>query len=90
MHYLGPAWQLADGSGVTAKIVGKAPGTTPGDIGWYKLDVVTRRGTGPIASATTVQRINTKGGMIEGPCPTAGAMRAAEYGADYVFLKKGG
>jgi hypothetical protein len=34
-----------------------------------------------------VQRINTQGGKLEGPCDKAGALQSAGYAADYVFLK---
>ena len=32
--------------------------------------------------------IDTKGGVAEGACPTAGALLSVPYAADYVFLKK--
>jgi Protein of unknown function (DUF3455) len=37
---------------------------------------------------TTVQRINTKGGKLEGACDKAGSFKSAPYAADYVFLRK--
>jgi len=37
-----------------------------------------------------VQRVNTKGGTLAGPCEAAGALQGAPYAADYVFLQKGG
>ena len=88
-HYAGPNWELSDGSAVTAKAAGNAPGATAADIPWLKLDVVAQRGTGALTGVTTVQRINTQGGKLEGPCETAGSYRSAPYSADYVFLRKG-
>src|SRR4051794_25973777 len=38
-HYAGPNWDHMDGSGVTAKAAGNAPGKTPNDIPWLKLEV---------------------------------------------------
>src|SRR3954467_5948505 len=38
-HYAGPNWEHADGSAVTAKPAGNAPGATPKDIPWLKLAV---------------------------------------------------
>ncbi len=87
-HYAGPNWDHMDGSGVTGKVVGKAPGMTANDIPWLKLEVVARRGDGMLAAVTTVQRINTSGGMMSGACDMAGAFRSAPYSADYVFLGK--
>ena len=61
-HYAGPNWELSDGSAVTGKAAGNAPGATAADIPWLKLDVVSQRGTGTLTGVTTVQRINTLGG----------------------------
>ena len=89
-HYAGPNWDHVDGSGVKAKIAASAPGATPNDIAQLQLDVVEHRGTGILASATTVQRINTRGGVLQGPCESAGSYRSVPYSADYVFLRKPG
>jgi hypothetical protein len=88
-HYAGPNWELSDGSAVTGKAAGNAPGTTAADIPWLKLDVTSQRGTGILSGVTTVQRINTQGGKLEGSCEAAGTYRSAPYSADYVFLHKG-
>jgi hypothetical protein len=88
-HYAGPNWDHVDGSGVTGKAVGNAPGKTANDIPWLKLEVTARRGSGVLAGATTVQRINTVGGVMSGACDKAGAFHSAPYSTDYVFLRKG-
>lgn len=88
-HYAGPNWELADGSAVVGKVIANAPGTTSADIPWLKLEVASRRGSGELTPVTTVQRINTQGGKLDGPCDKAGELRSAPYSADYVFLKKG-
>jgi hypothetical protein len=87
-HYAGPNWEASDGSAVTGKAVANAPGTTAGDIPWLKLDVVAHRGSGTLSGVTTVQRTNTHGGVVSGPCERAGAYFSAPYSADYVFLRK--
>jgi hypothetical protein len=89
-HYAGPIWEYVDGSSVHGKAVANAPGATGNDIPWLKLEVIGRRGTGALANADFVQRINTSGGVLRGPCEQAGALRSAPYSADYVFLHKGG
>jgi Protein of unknown function (DUF3455) len=86
-HYAGPTWENADGSAVVGKVAGSAPGATADDVAWLKLDVVDRRGAGTLTPATTVQRINTHGGALPGPCSERGALRAVPYSADYVFLR---
>ncbi len=53
------------------------------------LLVTARRGSGVLSGATTVQRINTAGGVMSGACDKAGAFRSAPYAAEYVFLRKG-
>ena len=87
-HSAGPTWELADGSGITAKAAGNTPGTGAGDIAWLKLEVNSHKGSGQLSDVTTVQRINTVGGVLSGPCDREGASRGMPYSADYVFLKK--
>ena len=71
-HYAGPTWEHVDGSSVQAKVVGNAPGATANDIPWLKLEVVERRGTGALAGADIIQRINTAGGVLHGSCDARG------------------
>ena len=87
-HYAGPNWEHMDGSAVVGKVAGNAPGATPKDIPWLKLEVTASRGSGALSGVTTIQRINTQGGRHEGPCEKAGAFYSAPYATDYVFLKK--
>jgi hypothetical protein len=87
-HYAGPTWEHGDGSAVVGKAVGNAPGTTAEDIPWLKLQVVASRGSGILSAVTTIQRVNTKGGKLEGACDKAGSFKSAPYAADYVFLRK--
>jgi Protein of unknown function (DUF3455) len=88
-HYAGPNWEHIDGSAVVGKAIGNAPGATANDIPLLKLEVTSQRGSGVLSGVTTVQRINTKGGKVEGPCEVAGAFKSVPYSADYVFLRKG-
>lgn len=87
-HYAGPNWEHVDGSAVTARTTGTAPGATAADIPWLKLEVISHRGKGMLTSVATVQRINTSGGEVEGACDKAGALKGAAYSADYVFLRR--
>ena len=88
-HYAGPNWEHMDGSAVVGKAAGNAPGATPDDIAWLKLQVTASRGSGVLTGVTTVQRINTKGGKLEGSCDKASSFKSAPYSAEYVFLRKG-
>jgi hypothetical protein len=87
-HYAGPTWELTDGSAIVGKVAATAPGATAEDIPWLKLDVASRRGNGTLSDTTTVQRINTHGGVSHGACDQAGAFRSVPYSADYSFLSK--
>jgi hypothetical protein len=88
-HYAGPNWEHMDGSAVVGKAAGNAPGKTASDIPWLKLEVTAHRGSGMFSGVSTVQRINTAGGVLTGACDKAGAFHSAPYAADYVFLRKG-
>jgi len=89
-HYAGPTWEHADGSAVTGKVAATAPAATANDVPLLKLDVVGRRGNGALADVTTVQRINTNGGVLADACDQVGELRSVPYSADYVFLRTGG
>jgi hypothetical protein len=88
-HYAGPNWEHSDGSAVVGQVVGTAPGQVAMDIPWLKFAVASRRGNGVLSPVTTVQRINTVGGKLNGACYKAGTYESVPYSADYVFLRKG-
>jgi hypothetical protein len=89
-HYAGPNWEYIDGSGVAGKVAASVPGRSASDIPWLKLNATTRRGRGTLSAVSTIQRIDTRGGVHSGPCGTAGAYFSAPYSAVYVFLQQGG
>ena len=49
--------------------------------------MTSRREGGRLASVTSIQRLNTVGGTLEGACPSAGALVGVPYAADYTFLR---
>jgi hypothetical protein len=87
-HYAGPNWDYIDGSGVKGRVVASAPAATSNDIPWLEIEVVEHRDDGILSDATTVQRINTKGGLAQGSCEHAGQYLSVPFAADYVFLHK--
>ncbi len=89
-HYAGPTWELADGSAVVAKVAGRAPGATAQDIPLLKLEVAAQRRAGQLTRVTTIQRLNTRGGVAEGSCESAGTLLSVPYSADYAFYRKRG
>jgi hypothetical protein len=89
-HYAGPTWEMADGSAVRAKVAGRAPAATPNDIPLLKLAVAAQRGEGRLTDVTTIQRINTRGGVADGACDSVGAFLSVPYAADYTFYRRRG
>lgn len=87
-HYAGPNWEHIDGSAVTGKAIVSTLGGTSNDIPWLSLDVVRHSGNGIFSRATTVQRVNTRGGVAKGSCDGAGSYLSVPYSADYVFQRK--
>jgi hypothetical protein len=88
-HYAGPHWELSDGSNIVAKVTGRTPGRTSNDIPLLELQVTSRSEAGQLADITTIQRVNTRGGVAEGPCPAAGMLLSVPYSADYIFYRDG-
>jgi hypothetical protein len=88
-HFAGPSWEANDGSRVTGKAVANTPSPGADSIPWLLVTVVSRSGDGVLARATSIQRINTKGGKA--PASGCDAARAGEevrasYSADYAFF----
>lgn len=86
-HYASPNWEMSDGSAVTGKVAAQAPGTGADDIPLLKLEAVSR-GTGQLSKITTIQRLNTRGGVVRTTCNSAGTFLSAPYTADYAFYRK--
>jgi hypothetical protein len=86
-HYAGPTWEAPDGSKIVGKILASEPAPKTGAIPWLLLSAESS-GSGVLAGAHFVQRVNTSGGVgPTGACPTAGTERRVEYMADYIFYK---
>lgn len=86
-HYAGPTWEAPDGSKIVGSILASEPAPKTGAIPWLLLSAASS-GSGVLAGARFVQRVNTSGGVgPSGTCPTVGAERRVEYTADYIFYK---
>jgi hypothetical protein len=87
-HFAGPSWEASDGSRVTGKAVANAPSPDADSIPWLLVNIVNHEGTGVLSRATSVQRINTKGGKAPASgCDAAHAGQEVRvpYSADYLF-----
>lgn len=80
-------WEHKDGSSVKARIVARIAGRGADDLPWLKFKVVAQIGNGLFYGVTHVQRINTVGGLLRGPCDQPGVYRSVPYSADYVFWR---
>jgi hypothetical protein len=87
-HYAGPHWELDDGSVIRGRMTGRAPGLTPADIPLLRLAAMGHKGDGRLSNVTTIQRINTRGGALEGACDKPGAFQSVAYSTEYVFFAK--
>src|SRR5712675_767666 len=80
-----PDAQLFDENG---KPFANAPSPDANSIPWLLVNIVTHEGTGVLSSATTIQRLNTKGGKAPASgCDAShvGQEVRAPYTADYLF-----
>jgi len=87
-HFAGPAWEASDGSRVTGKAVANAPSPDRDSIPWLLVNIVSHDGNGVLSRATSIQRLNTKGGKA--PASGCDAAHAGQelrvpYTADYLF-----
>lgn len=88
-HFGGPSWEANDGSRVSGKAVANA---TPNadSIPWLLVHVISHDGSGVLSPATSIQRLNTKGGNAPASgCDAShiGQEVRVPYSALYVFYK---
>ena len=87
-HYAGPTWKHIDGSEVTAAIRQRGPSPDPLAIPWLLLSVTGHKGAGILSRVTSIQRINTRGGLPPvGGCNASSGSKEVRisYEADYYF-----
>jgi hypothetical protein len=88
-HFAGPSWEMIDGRVASAKVTAQAAGVTQDDIPLLLLEVTASRGQGLLSGITTIHRLNTIGGMAQGPCVSVGRLKSVPYSADYVLIRRG-
>lgn len=87
-HFAGPSWEAKDGSRVTGKAVANVPSPDTDSIPWLLVNILGHEGSGVLSRATSIQRLNTKGGKA--PASGCDSVRAGQevrvpYSADYLF-----
>ena len=89
-HFAGPTWKLNDGSEVTGTKKHDAP--KAGAIPWLLIDAKAHKGSGALEHVTTIQRVNTKGGVVDATKVCDASKKDTEtestYSADYYFYAK--
>lgn len=87
-HGAGPSWQHEDGSGFVGTVRARMDAPRPGAIPWLLLSAKAQGPDGVFAHVSSVQRVNTVGGLapVEGCGPaTLGRRAHMAYRADYVL-----
>jgi Protein of unknown function (DUF3455) len=88
-HYAGPTWKLNDGSEVTGKAVARVDSPDSDSIPWLLVNVTGHSGDGVLSRVTSIQRIQTKGGLPPAAADCNAAKQNLEvkssYTADYYF-----
>ena len=96
-HFGGPTWQLNDGSQITGKLVAKVDAPDATAIPWLLVTVTGHSGSGKLSGVTSIQRVNTVGGLAPESLPPAAAECSessgevefkSSYSADYYFYAR--
>jgi len=85
-HGAGPYWQAADGSRVVGTVKSRADAPASGSIPWLLLTTKSSGPAGAFSNVTSIQRVNTVGGIAPAtPCTAqlTGTPARVSYTADY-------
>jgi hypothetical protein len=88
-HYAGPHWEASDGSKILGTVRERAEAPAAGAIPWLLLSAKSVGPQGAFSKVTSVQRVNTAGGVApQAGChpSSSGASARVAYTADYYFL----
>lgn len=89
-HYAGPHWEALDGSKVVGKLKARADAPRAGAIPWLLVATQSDGPAGSFAAVSSIQRINTVGGVAPAgdTCSrdAAGRVARVDYTADYVLF----
>ncbi|HLK04478.1 MAG TPA: DUF3455 domain-containing protein [Candidatus Acidoferrum sp.] len=88
-HFAGPTWKLTDGSEVTGKAAAKHDAPQSDAIPWLLITVTGHKGSGALEKITTIQRVQTEGGVVDAAIACDSSKNGTEterpYSADYYF-----
>jgi hypothetical protein len=92
-HFAGPTWTTDDGSSVVGQVSASAPSPRAGAIAWLLLTARSRTEQGLLQGTTSVQRLETAGGVAPAAAcgqANAGQVERVGYSATYVFWRTAG
>jgi hypothetical protein len=88
-HFAGPTWEATDGSRIAGEVRARVDSPVAGAIPWLLVVVTRREGAGRFATVTSLQRVDTAGGVAPSSGCDAG-LEGAElrvpYRATYRFF----
>jgi hypothetical protein len=88
-HYAGPSWEASDGSKIAGAVKARADAPAANAIPWLLLGTKSVGGEGSFSKVTSVQRVNTVGGVapkVGCSQDNAGTPARVPYTADYYFF----
>lgn len=92
-HYGGPQWESVDGSRIAGTTKARLDAPQAGAIPWLLLAAKSVGGEGVFSKITSVQRVNTAGGVAPDAAgcsrSSLGTVVRVPYTATYVFLAPG-
>jgi Protein of unknown function (DUF3455) len=89
-HFAGPTWESRDGSSVVGEVKARDPGPSATAIPWLLLSAKATKGSGIFSATTSVQRVQTVGGVAPAQgCDASNASKTARvpYTANYYFYR---
>lgn len=89
-HYAGPTWEASDGSAVVGEVKARDAGPNASAIPWLLLAARSTSGHGVLSATTSVQRVDTVGGLPPADaCNETSVKKTARsaYTATYVFYR---
>ncbi len=85
-HGAGPHWQADDGSRIAGTVKARAEAPDAGNIPWLLLSATSTGPAGSFSAVTSIQRVNTVGGLAPPKPCTVGEQASVPYSADYRFF----
>ena len=87
-HYAGPTWEASDGSKVTGEIRARENARSADDVPWLLLRAASASGYGALGRTTSIQRMDTVGGVPPAGSCRPGAQARVPYRATYYFYRR--